>query len=494
MNPFDAIFQIPLRRVRALGQARGDSPNAALAGLMLPTIAMVFTQSTVSVALPALRAQFALRADAAAWLVTAYMLPYMIFMPLYGRLGDGLGRRRLIYVGLVIFGMGTLLCLTAPTLPLLIAGRCIQGVGASGLMPLAMAVVSDLFPGVQRGRALGTWNSAGPAAAIVGPLFAGALLMDFGWRIIFVPSVCFTLLALVLIPRVVPAGRSLQPRLLRQFDWVGVVLLGSALITGVFYLSSQPITGVPPLRDWRLLGAALGLALLFGWWERRRLTPFIDFGILRNGNFRWASVAAALRMVALGSVGFLAPLYLAEVRGLSAPPIGLIMTLHAAMLLVTMRVGGQLADRVGSSWPVTLGTGGQGLALVVLALLSPVAPLWLAVAVLMSHGLAAGLSLAALHRAALGDVPIERVGAAAGLYSMVRFSGSVVGSALVGVLLQSGLERAALESTLDEGVAASFAVVDAYRFVFVCIAFAAALGVAIGIRLHNDPLALADEE
>ena len=478
MKPFDAFLQIPLRRVRTLARRRSDSPNAALVGLMLPTVAIIFTQASIGVALPTLRAQFALRADAAAWLVTAYMLPYMILMPLYGRLGDGLGRRRLIYAGLTIFGAGTLLCLAAPTLPLLIAGRCIQGVGASGIMPLGMAVLSDLFPEEERGRALGTWNSAGPIAAIVGPLLAGALLADWGWRVIFVPSALFVVLALLIMPRVVPPGRSLQPRLLRQLDWMGVALLSGALMTGVFYLSSQPITGVPPLRDGRLLGAAVVLGLAFSWWERRQATPFINLHIFRNGTFRRASLGVALRMFALSSVAFLAPLYLADVRALPASRIGLIMTLHAAMLLLTMRVGGQIADRVGSAWPVALGTGGQALTLTTLALLSPGVPLWLAVAVLMSHGLAAGLSLAALHRAALGGVPTERVGAAAGLYSMVRFSGSVIGSALVGVLLQSGLERAA---TLEDAT-----VVEAYRFVFLCIALVAALGVVVGVRLHED--------
>ncbi len=475
--------------MRALARTRDDSPGAALVGLMLPTIAIIFTQATISVALPTLRAEFALRADAAAWLVTAYMLPYMIFMPLYGRLGDGLGRRRLIYVGLLIFGAGTLLCTFAPTLPLLIAGRCIQGVGASGLMPLGMAVVSDLFPNEQRGRALGTWNSAGPIAAIVGPLFAGALLADWGWRVIFVPSAVFVVLALVVMPRVVPPGRSLQPGLLRQLDWTGVVLLSGALMMGVFYLSSQPITGVPPLRDWRLLGGTAALALSFGWWERRQTlhgrTPFVSLHIFRNGTFRRASLGVALRMFALSSIAFLAPLYLADVRALPASTIGVIMTLHAAMLLLTMRVGGQLADRFGSAWPVVLGTGGQAATLGGLALLSPSVPLWLVVAMLMLHGLAAGLSLAALHRAALGDVPAERVGAAAGLYSMVRFSGSVLGSALVGVLLQGGLERV---GTVDGST-----VVGAYRFVFLCIAFVAALGILVGARLRDDTLASTGE-
>jgi EmrB/QacA subfamily drug resistance transporter len=446
---------------------------------MIPVLMVVLNILMFAVALPTIRTNFDLQADVASWLATAYTAPFMIFMPLYGRLGDGMGKRRLLMIGVTIFLIGTAIALTASTLWLLFVGRVIQGMGAGGVHPGSMAIISDLFLAKERGKALGTWNTIGPIAGIVAPLLGGFIVDHLGWRIIFVPVILVGLLALLGVWRLVPGTNRdfVQSGFLTTFDWGGVGLLATATATLIFYLSSRPITGVPALQDWRLLGGSL---LLFGgfiWWERRQTDPFLDLAILSTGDFSRAGLGVAVRMAVMsGIIGFLMPLYLDEVRGLSADRIGFFLTLHAIALLVTMRLGGQLADQGGSRWPVMSGAAGQVLSMAFFALLPQTATQAWIIGGLAMHGLAAGLSLAALHRASMGEIPPEQNGAAAGLYNMMRFGGSVVGIALAGVVLQQGLDW-------------SVPTIEAYQAVFWFLTGVAALGVVIGWGLRQESAA-----
>ena len=456
----------------------GKSSRAALSNqhllyvLMAPSMAMIFSGATFGVALPALRTHFGIDADMTAWLVTAYTLPFMFFMPLYGRLGDSLGKRNLILAGLAVFIAGTLLTMTSTTLATLLLGRAIQGAGLAGIAPLSMAIIYERFPSNERGRALGTWNSIGPVVGIFGPLLAG-LMIDFtGWRTIFVPTLLMGVFALVVVWLMIPSLRTANFGFLRTFDWLGVALLISAISFLVFYISSRPITGVEPLRDWRLLlVSAVSFAGLI-WRERRRADPFLELDLFGISSLRWASIGSGIRMFTMSGVSFLMPLYLTDVHDLSASTTGGLLMLNAAALLVTMRKGGQLADHWGSRRPVMIGMSGQSASMAYFALLpADVSLIWVA-AGLVVHGLFAGLSLAALHRASLRDVPVEQNGAAAGIYSMIRFGGMLLGAALGGVLLQQSLE------TTDS-------MVVAFQAVFWLIAGVAFCGIGVGWKLGD---------
>lgn len=440
--------------------------------LMAPSMAMIFSGATFGVALPALRTYFGIEADMAAWLVTAYTLPFMIFMPLYGRLGDSLGKRNLILAGMAIFLAGTLLTMTSASLAWLLLGRAIQGAGLAGIAPLSMAIIYERFPSNERGRALGTWNSIGPVVGIFGPLLAGLMVDYTGWRTIFVPTLLMGIFALAVVWLLIPSLRTAKFGFLRTFDWPGVALLAAGISFLVFYISSRPITGVDPLRDWRLLLVSVAGFTGFVWREKRRADPFLELDLFGISSLRWASIGSGIRMFTMSGISFLMPLYLTDVHDLSASATGSLLMLNAAALLVTMRKGGQLADRWGSRRPVMIGMTGQSICMAYFAFLPAEASLFLVAAGLVAHGLSAGLSLAALHRASLRDVPVDQNGAAAGIYSMIRFGGMLLGAALGGVLLQQSLTNTG-------------SVVFAYQTVFWLIAAVAFCGIGVGWRLGD---------
>ncbi len=450
--------------------------QALLIGLMVPNLVVLINSTMVRVALPAIRSDFNAQSDQIAWVVTAYTLPFMIMMPVYGRLADRFGKRQLLLVGISVFLLGTCINLSAPDLRLLLVGRAIQGVGTAGVTPLAIAMISELFPARQRGKALGTWNSIGPAAGVVGPLLVGVLIDRWGWRPIFVPALLAGLLAASAVQKCIPPDvkSNAQPGFLNRFDWGGVVLLSVAATTLLFYVSSRLITGVPSLRDWRLLALASFLLSSFVIWEKRHPNPFISLGILRHGALVKASLCASIRMIGMSGISFLLPLYLADIQNLNAAWIGITFLLHSGSLLATMRIGGQLADRWGSRRPVVLGMSMQVGGMVYFAFLPSTSALYMVVVGLVTHSLGAGLAQAALHRAAMGGVPQVQTGMVAGVYSMIRFGGTVLGPAVEGVFLQQGL---------DWGLPT----IKAYQNVYWFIAGVVVLGVIVALTIREHP-------
>jgi EmrB/QacA subfamily drug resistance transporter len=454
-------------------QTTTQNKQMVLVGLMVPFVMVIFNMSVFEVTLPTIRDVFQIKADIAAWIMTAYTLPFMISMPLYGRLGDALGRRRLFLAGMVVFLLGTLITLSAVNLAWFILGRAVQGLGSAGVVPLSMAIIAQLFPVNERGKAMGTWNSIGPVTNITAPLLSGFLIDYLNWRIVFGPVLLVTLIAMGVVWRRVPPKQEPVARdVLRTFDWGGVLLLAAAATTLMFYLSSQTITGVATLQDWRLLLLTLAGFVVFIIWEKRQPRPYIDLTIFSHKIFSLASTCAALRMFVMNGVGFIVPLYLADVYHLSAASTGLMLMTHAGALLLTMRLGGQWADRWHSRSPVAIGLTLQFSVMVGFALAPATSPLWLLAVGLMIHGVSAGLSLAPLHRAAVGKTPAEQAGIAAGLYSMVRFCGTMLGPALGGVALQHGLNQALLP-------------VAAYQAVFWLIAGTALLGMIVSWGLRD---------
>lgn len=446
--------------------------NRILLSLMFPTMMMPLLESTIRVALPVIRTDFQIPADLTAWVDTVFTLPFMLLMPIYGRLSDGVGKRRLMLAGTVIFSIGTGLTIFAPGLAGLMVGRAVQGIGVGGMMPLSMAMISAIFPPQERGKALGTWSAIGPVVGFVAPLSAGLLVDRWGWRLAFAPTLVMGVIALVAVARGVPAGLSqIKPHFLRTFDWSGALLLSLALTCFIFFLSSRPITGVAPLQDWRLLGMTLLLLAGFIVWERRHANPFVELALFRNRMFSLSSFCGMTRMVIMAGQGFLVTLYLADVRGFGAAQIGAITMVNAGAMVLVVRFGGQAADRWGSRWPAVIGLSVQISVMVIFALLPASAPVWVLVLVLIYYGLGAGFVLAALHSAAMSHIAESKMGMAAGLYSMSRFAGAAVGTALGGVILQGALD-------------AAMTTIAAYQLTFLSFGLLAAVGVvaAFGLR------------
>lgn len=419
------------------------APEAArqiLISLIFPTMLMPLASASTRVALPLIRDDLQIDADLTAWVAAAFTLPFMILMAVFGRLSDGLGKRRLLLAGVVIYSLGTVLTVVAPGLGWLIAGRAIQGIGGAGLTPLAMALIASIYPAGERGKALGAWTTVGPAVSFATPLVAGFLIDRWDWRAAYMPLLVFCLIALLAVLFKVPPGLSvILPGFARRFDWVGVGLFSIALTFFLFYLSSRPITGLEPLQDWRLLGIALAAMTGFIYREISHANPFIDLRLFANSIFSLSATCASLRMFTQAGLSILLPLYFVDIYQMNAATLGgMLMISSGAMALITRYVG-TMADRFGSRLPAAIGFTIQASVMLIFFGLPSDTPIWIFVVILIYYGFGAGSVLVALHRAAMAGMSEDQTGTAAGVYGTVRFAGAAVGTALAGVMLQAYL-------------------------------------------------------
>ncbi len=417
----------------------GDRPRRQLLiSLILPSTLMPMMSTMSRVALPVIRESFQIPEDVTAWVSAAFTLCFMVMMSVYGRLGDVIDRKKLLLFGITVFFLGLSVTLSSQSMSGLIVGQMIQGLGVAGMMPLGMALISSLFPSRDRGRALGTWATVGPTTGFLGSILAGFLVAAWGWKGAYFPPFLLSLFAVAAvwygIPSSSPARGIVSP--IRNFDWGGVILLASGLACFVFFLSSRAITGVESLRDWRLLGLSVALLLVFGLWERRRPDPFLAPELMLNLRFAQSSFCAASRMICMGALSFVNPLYLTDIHGLGPAELGGMLVINSGAMALIVRVGGGLADRWTSRGLVSVGIALQAVVFIILNRLTEETSLWEVGLTLGLHGFGSGLMHAALHRYVMGTVPKERLGAAAGVYHMIRFLGSAIGTSLGGVFLR----------------------------------------------------------
>ena len=284
-------------------------------------------------------------------------------------------------------------------------------------------------------------------------------------------EVAATVAFLLMLKHLPSSPQRFDRKHLLYFDWVGFLLLALACISFVFYLSSRPITGVEPLQDWRLLLPAMALFAGFYTWERRFRAPLIDFSLFARKNFGLASLCALIRMILMNSNDFLLPLYFTDIHGITPSTLGMILAAYSGALLTTTRLAGQLSDRGLGRWLIVGGLSLQCSMLVVMAMLPDTASVWLVIGVVFCLGMGAGLSLAVLSNVVMSDVPAAQSGAAAGLFSMIRFSGSIIGTTLAGVLLRQALGFSGFP-------------VAAYQIVFGAVAVVAVIGALLALRLE----------
>ena len=452
---------------------RDVDPQRLLYSLMIPAIIMPLAGWMFSVSLPTIRDDLQITAELAAWIATSFSLPFMILMPVYGRVSDSLGKRRLLLLGIFIFVIGSIVAILSTDLNMLIVGRIIQGLGISGLLPLSLALLTEVFPSEERGKAMGMWSTIGPLTGVVGPILAGFIVAMWGWRTAFLPPAIIAIISFGVVYFLIPSSaRPIQLKFFRTFDWIGVGLLALTLSFLLFYFSSRPITGVPPLQDWRLLGLTLLFGSSFVWYEKRRELPFIQIRIFKNSALLVASFCACLRMMGLsGGLGFLMPLYLADILALDPTRSGFFLMANPAAMVVVVRFGGRLSDRLGSRYIVMTGFALFTAVLFSFSQITADSSYWLSIGLLIVFGIGAGLMLASLHRAALNDIPEADLGTSSGVYSMIRFLGSASGAAFGGILLQFYQGR--FESNL----------ISAYQSVFLWFAGFAILGFFIATFL-----------
>ena len=398
----------------------------AAASFMAP-----LNSSMVAVALPDIRSSFGVSVSAATWLISGYLVSVAVAQPVGGRLGDAFGCRRMILVGLGLLLLSSVGAAASTTYPLLLLTRSLQGVSAAMVMPTAIAYLRKRTPVERLGSALGVNGAAVSLGAALGPVIGAALLILGGWRWLFMVNVPLALFAMVVVWRV-PMDEG-GGRARRQFDPFSLlalagVFLGMAILGSARRLDNQALT----VAAVAMLPAACALYLV-----RYRFagSGLVDLRLFTKRSYSAAAATVSLANLVMYTTLIAIPIYLADTRGVGDGVIGGLLFGMSVAIAFVSPIAGRYADGLGSRAMIVAGS------LVILAgsallwgvLHDP--PLVVLAIPLVLMGLGLGLCQAAQQSAALKAWPGEMAGSAAGTLSMMRYVGSISGTALIAALL-----------------------------------------------------------
>jgi len=391
----------------------------------------------VNLALPSIRSELHASVAKLQWTIDAYTLVLASLLMVSGSTADRVGRRRTFQAGLVLFGLGSLLCGFAPTVDLLIVFRMLQAIGGSMLNPVAMSIITNTFTDPrERAQAIGVWGGVVGLSLAIGPVVGGALVVGAGWRFIFWINVPVALVAVLLTAFFVPESRAAVPRRIDPVGQVLVVLLLGGLTYGIIEGRSSG-WGSPLIIGCFVVCVAALVSLVY--YERRREEPLLDPRFFRSAPFSGATLIAVCGFSALSGFLFLNSLYLQSVRGFTALHAGLLTLPMAAMTVVFAPVSGWLVGHRGPRVPLVV----AGIMLVVSGLIlsqltTTTATLHLLVAYLV-FGLGFGMLNAPITNAAVSGMPRAQAGVAAAIASTSRQVGASLGVAVAGTVLTARL-------------------------------------------------------
>jgi DHA2 family multidrug resistance protein-like MFS transporter len=436
---------------QADGVTQGEAP--ARAGLVLVTLILVaavanLNLSVANVALPDIGRAFDSSQTALNLIAVGYSLGLATSVLWFGALGDRYGRKLMIVLGMLLSLPACVLAAYAPSDGVLFAARLMGGFSAGMAFPTTLALITALWSGLARIRAIALWSALGGGIAALGPLVSGLLLESYWWGSVFLVTVPLAVLALLLTVRFVPAhvNETTDP-----VDNAGGLL--SALMVGAFIVAINFIT-VPNLRADAvvLLVVAVALAVLFVVRQRRAENPLYDLRVAKRRTFWVAACAGVVVFGSLMGISFVNQQYLQNVLGYSSLSAGAAILPAVVFMVIVAPRSASLVHARGSRFTLLLGQAMLGLAFaLMLVLWTDGSPYWQVAIPLCFMGIGVGLAGTPSSNSLTGSVPVRRVGMASGTADLQRDLGGALMTSIFGALLTAGYASAMGEAISTSG-------------------------------------------
>jgi EmrB/QacA subfamily drug resistance transporter len=415
--------------------------------ISIGTFQCVLIINMVNLALPTLVADLGTDVTTVQWVVLAYSLTMAGLLLGFGCLADVIGRKRVYIAGFVLFGTGAALCSVAQGISGLVGSRVVQGIGGAMLVSNSMAIITEVFPSTQRGRALGLNATVVALASLTGPSLSGWLIDGFGWRAIFRTHVLLSAvgatISLVALPRT-------ERRADQRFDFLGALSLSISVFSLTLALNqgrrqgwnSPYIVGLFGL--WVLSSAAFIVI------DTRVEDPVLDLRLLRNRMFTIGNVCVFISSFALAGLNFVLPFFFQGVLAYTPSEMGVRLMTQPIVQAMVGPLSGWLADRLEARHLTSAGLGVAGLGILLLSGLSPAATDPAVILRLVLLGVGFGLFQTANNYAVMGSVKRTRIGTAGGFLGTMRHLGMITGVAGIGAIFAA---RSAYHGGLEETAA-----------------------------------------
>jgi EmrB/QacA subfamily drug resistance transporter len=419
---------------RTTNETSSSRHGVVTAVVCLALAAVVAAMASLNVALPDIARDTHATQTELLWVIDAYSLAFAALLLPGGALGDRYGRRVALIAGLVIFGAGSAVAMTATSATELIALRAILGLGAALVMPATLSTITGTFPPAERTRAVSIWAAFAGGAAVLGLLASGALLAGFSWRSIFGLNVILSALALAGTLRFVPESADPDaPRL----DIGGAVIAVLALVALVFSVIEAPTYGWLAARTVVGLALAVVLVIAFVIWELRQVHPLLDPRVFRERTLTAGTMSILVQFFAFYGYMFIILQYLQLVRGATPLLAALLVLPMAVTMMPTSRLAPRLAARFGARWVCAAGLVLIAAGIAIVAQLDISSSYLLLAAGLVVLGIGMGAAMTPATTAITEALPPARQGVGSALNDLSREVGGAIGIAVIGSILTS---------------------------------------------------------
>jgi len=416
--------------------------RTALAVSMVSSFLTPFMASSLNVAMPLIGREFGLRAVTLAWTLTIYTLAAAMFLVPFGRLADLVGRKRIFTIGLGVDIAGALIGASAPSAPVLLLGRAVQGFGGAMIFGTGVAILTSVHPPGGRGRALGLNTAAVYTGLSLGPVLGGFLVHAWGWRSVFLATVPIASTGLVLaLTRLKGEWADARGE---GFDLGGAALLGAGLVALMFGFSRLPTVPGAVITSAGILTLAAFVA-----YELRQPAPLLDLRLFRHNRiFAFSNLAALFNYSATSAVAFLMSLYLQYIKGLPPQKAGLILVAQPIVMALTSPFSGRLSDRTQPRLIASVGMALSAGGLLLFSFIGPATGFGFIVGTLICLGLGFGLFSSPNTNAVMCSVEMRHLGVASAALGTMRLTGQMLSSGITMMIFAVVIGQAAIEPSV----------------------------------------------
>jgi EmrB/QacA subfamily drug resistance transporter len=445
-----------------------------LASLSLSMLLSSLGTSIANVGLPALAQAFNASFQEVQWIVLAYLLSITALIVSAGRLGDLMGRRRLLLAGIFLFSVASVLCGIAPTLWLLVAARAVQGLGAAVMMALTMALVGEVVPKARTGSAMGLLGTMSAVGTALGPSLGGVLIAVSGWQAIFLVNVPLGILTFFLAHRYLPVGPKRPKADSPRFDHWGTLLLALTLVAYAFAMTTG--RGHSGFLNMALLLVVVLGAGLFVLVESKAKFPLVRLAMFRTPDFSASLAMNTLVATVMMATLVVGPFYLSRGLGLNAALVGIVMSVGPVISALSGVPAGRMVDRLGAPSMVIAGLIAVAAGAAALAALPAMVGVAGYVAAMFVLTPGYQLFQAANNTVVMADIALDQRGVVSGMLNLSRNLGLMTGASAMGTLFAFASAATDITTASPEAVATGMQVTFAVVAVLVVTGIAIAFG------------------
>lgn len=405
-------------------------PRASLAVAMLGFFVVALDAQIVNVALPEIRNDLGGGLPGLQWIVTGYTLMFSALQLFSGTFSDRAGARRAYGIGMILFTAASAACAFSPSLPALITGRILQGIGAAMITPSSLALIREAYhDAAQRGRAIVYWGLGGSVAAAAGPVLGG-VLTQIDWRLIFFVNLPVGAAALLVLSRVAPSTRRPVP-----FDWFGQITAVLALASLTYGIIEGAAVGYGRPEILTLFAVCAGSVAVFVLAQVRGRHPMVPLDLFRSRTVSTTLTIAVVTMAAFYGVVFLQSLYFQQQRGATPLETGLLFLPMTGLVALLNPLAARLMVRYANAAMIAAGQLLMAMGLAGLWLLPADAPALLVALTMVPVGVGGSFTVPPIIALVMDHVPAEKAGTASGVINTARQVGGSLGVAIYGALL-----------------------------------------------------------